>query len=414
MRISNSPSLSTISIFQEGAPSSWKKFTEIITAVALAAISYFVLGWIGLIGALAIYGIAKLLTKAPDTKPLKAPFFVSQQNYSGNLLTGELLVLNKALLQEHPPQFTNHNKAHAYAELTAGRGLVENEIRVEKFSAPRSFEKIRKTPLFSGDAPVVLAQPGTFFYPPGEHHWTANFGDQNVFFGCLGPLLAQDEQQVLEHPALSHFYSLIKKNEQHMNIRPFVHLSASGDALLIEGAKRYGELDTSTPIEGLGNIYGNHFARASEAQINQALLRFEQIQESKLFVFCAPNISANLEGQPYQEDTLRELFLSAFTAFKAIGHKDPNAIIHTGNWGCGAFGNDPKTVALLQLAAAHFSGIRRLEYYPLGHAPALASAQGLLAQIQQNNPAMTVEGFLHHLTLNAAQYGLRYGRGNGT
>jgi len=41
----------------------------------------------------------------------------------------------------------------------------------------------------------------------------------------------------------------------------------------------------------------------------------------------------------------------------------PKVIIHTGNWGCGAYGGNPEIMALLQMAAARLAGIDELVYH---------------------------------------------------
>jgi len=41
----------------------------------------------------------------------------------------------------------------------------------------------------------------------------------------------------------------------------------------------------------------------------------------------------------------------------------PEVIIHTGNWGTGAYGGDKVLMAMLQLLAAHLAGIDKLVFH---------------------------------------------------
>jgi len=377
--------------FQEGLSPVWKKIAEAIAVITIAIFATLLAGWAGLIATVLIYGAIKACALTP-----LPPQHRQQDPVEKTFNLEELL--------QNPPHFSNQNKAHAYQVLTAGRDLTEESITIRKTTLSNPPDREH---LFNRPKTQVQLFEGTFPYPVGEHHWTANFGDPHLFFGCEGPLLAQDELQVLEFPALSHLHRAILNT-------PFARLDTMGSCLLIEGAKRHGHLDTSREFPGFGNLYGNRFRAASFQQIDEALARFEIPLNSKLFVFCAPNISPDLEGQPYRYEHLHHLFINAYAAFKGIQEKDPNAVIHTGNWGCGAFGNSVAAQALMQIAAARLAGIKRIHYYPLLQAAEFNAAEQLFDQIERENPRMTVDGFLRYVEAHAAEFGLLYGRGNGT
>lgn len=365
--------------FLEGAaPPICQKSMKAIAWIAMTALAYFIAGWVGLVASTLAFGATQLSSKPP---PFVQPCLV-----------------RKIHPQDFYAPFRNLNKAYAHHLLTENRPLLEDQITLEK----RQISQLPDTLLNQQQKPKVTLKEGPFAYLAGQHHWTANFGDRKVFFGSITGLLAQDELQALEHPAISHVFVAIE------NDPIFGKLDLNGSALLVEGAKRYGKLND------LEHLYGNQFAEAPLPDVGRAIERFPDPQESKLFVFVAPHIAPQREGMPYQYTDLRALFSNAFAAFSSIAAKDANAVIHTGNWGCGAFGNDPKTVALIQLAAARFAGIRDMHYYPLGSAPALRAAEDLLQKIEREHPRFTAEEFLRHLTAFAAEYGLVYRRGNGT
>jgi hypothetical protein len=59
------------------------------------------------------------------------------------------------------------------------------------------------------------------------------------------------------------------------------------------------------------------------------------------------------------------VLVTAFTGFSACKLESGpyETVIHTGNWGCGAYGGNPTLMALLQLIAAWLAGIDCLVYH---------------------------------------------------
>lgn len=307
-------------------------------------------------------------------------------------------------------RFSNPNKLFAYNQLTANAPSNALDCQFSKY-ALNDHQTVANSLLFSHQAPAAIHRDTAFLYDastPAQKHWFPNFADQNLFGYAFGPLLAQDELQVLEHPAL---YHLKLKLEQEG-----INRLAGNEIALIEGALRLGHLDMQTPLASGYTLYGNYFAYASQDQIASKLTTFNSPHHSNIFAMAAPHISTHLAHQPYQKDHLEQLFYRAYTAFSAAKEKSGSnceTCVHTGNWGAGAFGNDAKTVALIQLAAARLAQVN-LFYYPLNNAHDFVAAQNLLHQIEQENPQLTVDAFLNHLTENASPYQLLYGVGNGT
>jgi hypothetical protein len=314
-------------------------------------------------------------------------------------------------LSQHRQRIINPNKLFVYNQLTQGRS-VGNQVTVRKFGLqdPRSLES---RPLFNPTKPQVICVNGPFRYDVSTSdtiHWTANFADKLLFGFCEGSLLAEDELQVLEHPALAHIADALSPDER--TLHPL-------EVALFQNVPRLGALDAFTPLGLFPNsptLYGNYFASATQAQILTRLTRFDNPVASNIFAIEAPRIHPILKDQPYQRSDLEKLFFTFYNAARGVKEicAGKKVVLHSGNWGAGAFGNDPKTVHLVQLAAARCAGVDELRMYPFTQQNAHREAKELLHQIKYQFPQMTVGGFLDHLTANAVRYGLRYKEGNGT
>lgn len=314
-----------------------------------------------------------------------------------------------ALVPSHAShQITNPNKLYVYHQLTQGRAISSDPITAQKFALdPAALENL---PLFGHPEPNVSLVNGPFRYDSSTAdtiYWTANFADSNLFGFCEGPLLAQDELQVLEHPALAHLKHALPSDQRTLN--PY-------EVALFQNVPRLGALDTSTPLPNGQTLYGNYFANANQAEILSRLTRFSNPTKSNIFAIAAPHISSALNGQLYTRRNLELLFFTFHNALKRIKETCPGkkVVIDMGNWGMGAFGNGGKAVYLALLAAAHFTQADTIRMHPLSRVGEFHAAKQLLAQIKAGFPQITVGQFLDHSTQNAAAYNLRYGLGNGT
>ncbi len=315
------------------------------------------------------------------------------------------LVINPS---QHPQNISNPNKLFVYNQLVRSH-VVGDRIVAQKFSLSKP-ELLKSAALFTSPKPHTAIVSGGFRYDPSSadtSHWTANFADSHLFGFCEGPLLAQDELQVLEHPALAHVKNALPPEMRRLNLY---------DAALFQNVPRFGSLDTTTPFLDGRTLYGNNFSAAAQSDILARLHPLASPTSSNIFAIAAPHISRALKDQPYQKSDLQTLFLTAYNAFHGIKEvsSGKKIVIHTGNWGAGAFGNDPKTVYILQLAAARFAGIDEIRMHPMNEHNQLTAASLLLDQIEVQFPQMTIEQFLDHLAANAASYGLKYKEGNGT
>jgi hypothetical protein len=85
---------------------------------------------------------------------------------------------------------------------------------------------------------------------------------------------------------------------------------------------------------------------------------------TNLIAMEAPSYGRGLYTPAQIEDVLSNAttgFLAARLETEAAGATQ--AVVHTGFWGCGAFGGDRTLMALLQLVAARLAGLSRLVFH---------------------------------------------------
>jgi hypothetical protein len=361
------------------------------------------------------------------------------------------------------------NKKHVYTKVVATReDQIGDDIPVTKYECTKALD-LEKVSLFVNPSKIIKMAviSGSFPYEASTEatlYWTPNFADVNLFGYASGSLLAQDEQQVLEHPVL-YFYKYDKSFTEDLkslkeyeviffqnvprmgNLDTFSPVTEKGwlsivlrifkvartlygnnfsVASLEQNVPRMGNLDTFSPVTEKGwlsivlrifkvtrTLYGNNFSVASLEQIDEKLTLLNPPVRSNIFAILAPRGAA---GQCYSRVELAKLFFRSLTACYGIKKLSGSrqSVMYVGNWGMGAFGNDPKASYLLQLAAADFSQVDEIRVHALEHKQAFQEATELLRYIKTNFPGMTVGEFLTHLAENAKKYGLYWRNGNGT
>lgn len=271
----------------------------------------------------------------------------------------ERLELDAAeLVQSHPPKWQDANKR------------VVQEVALPAGSVHSGTIHYSRWPAFGLPASIPAAQAhvegreGYFDYPciaPGQGRiWHVNFADPHLFAFYGGALFAQDEVQVTEHPALASLY-------EHLSSGRAKALTVEGGRptpVLVAGVERRCRVDT-------GGLYGNAFSRARAEAVRRATTRIEPPTVSSILAMAAP---AHGSG-PYTAVQVRLILLTAWSGFAAARAESERldgaraVAVHTGFWGCGAFGGNRTVMSALQIVAARLAGVELVFF--TGSAPGI-------------------------------------------
>ncbi|MCP4990211.1 MAG: hypothetical protein GY928_30485 [Colwellia sp.] len=194
--------------------------------------------------------------------------------------------------------------------------------------------------------------------------WYLNFAHHDLFVAYGGPLFAQDEMQVAEHPALGSLREALLKSE----IKPFTVENKKPTPILIKGVERRCHIATDPNSAQLrpSGLYGNKFSRADKKAIELATMSLTPPTITNLIAMEAPSRGWGL----YTEEQIIYILKTAFTGFSAAKLEEnsmesgqTSTIIHTGFWGCGAYGGNRILMALLQLLAANMAKVEKLVFH---------------------------------------------------
>lgn len=297
-----------------------------------------------------------------------------------------------ALMAEHPPRFSHPNKKTVY-RIACPEGSVHTGTLV--FSR---WEEMRLPQRLPASASTVFeARPDIYSYDTADvrandREWHVNFADTNLFFGCGTGLFAQDEIQVAEHPALGALREALRARRVEcsttQNGRP--------TPVLITGAERRCAI-------ALAGLYGNRFASASEAAITKAVRALQPPPVSNIIAMAAP---AGGSGT-YTAEEIEYILATAYTAFRAAKRESPGKeiTIHTGFWGCGAFGGCRGLMIVLQLCAARLAGADKIVIHTYNDAGMRHYQKALKMLSELTASECTVEALIGKLQAIGFQWG---------
>jgi hypothetical protein len=270
------------------------------------------------------------------------------------------------LASEHPPRLHDRNKKLVYDIACPPGSVYAGEIQFSRWVAVGF-----PSATFEDGRPEVEVREDFFGYEPGGAggnavEWYLNFANFDLFSAYGGALFAQDEMQVAEHPALASLREALIAD----GVRPLAVESGQPTPALVTGVERRCRIATN-PDESQGRprgLYGNEFGHAAPDVVERATTPIVPPTRTNILAIEAP---AGGSGR-YMVNQIVFILRTAFAGFTAAGEETrrlvnrddaPKVVIHTGFWGCGAYGGNRVLMALLQLVAAHLARVDRLVFH---------------------------------------------------
>jgi hypothetical protein len=288
--------------------------------------------------------------------------------------------VTSALMEEYRPAWHHPNKRIVFE--IALPGAHGGRLAYSRWTAmplPESLE-------LATAGRLVRVLDGFYDYTPSLDpeegiEWHVNFADPHLFVAYASSLFAQDEMQVAEHPALGALREALVADR----LAAVTVEKGEPTPVLVMGVERRCRVATDPDAaEGRpAGLYGNAFARADGDAVRRATTPIEPPTITNLIAMAAP---PGDHGR-YGADEIESVLTTAFTGFRAAvleSHRErgpmTSVAIHTGYWGCGAFGGNRVLMALLQVLAAGSAGLDQLVFHvggPGGRDP-LEEALGFL------------------------------------
>jgi len=293
------------------------------------------------------------------------------------------------LVTKYPPCLYDRNKEIVF-DMSSPRGAIHAGTivfsRWHDMELPGTVTRGQRRPRFE-------LRKDFFSYEPSSRErvdWHLNFAHHDLFCCYGGRLFAQDEIQVAEHPALAS----LRHGLLDMDIAPLAVEHGVPTPALVMGVERRCRVATEMNLdEGRpGGLYGNRFSQADEDAIRCATKVIDPPTTSNILAMEAPVCGV---GQ-YDREELEFVLSTAITGFSAAVGESRAKIspgvktaIHTGFWGCGAYGGNRELMPLLQMIAACGSGLDTMVFHSgedsFGYDEALERLEDLLPVGQEVN-----------------------------
>ena len=215
--------------------------------------------------------------------------------------------------------------------------------------------------------------------------------------------------QVAEHPALAS----LRHGLLDAGLKPLTVEHGKPTPALIMGVERRCHVATDpNPAEGRpGGLYGNSFSGADEDVIRRATKVIDPATISNILAMEAPSYGVGR----YTRDQIEFVLSTALTGFSAAiiaSRKVSPSVqttVHTGYWGCGAYGGNQNLMPLLQLIAACGSGINTMVFHSGPDSTGYARAQKLLEELLPVDKEIVLETLLSQIENMGFEWGVSDG-----
>ncbi len=286
----------------------------------------------------------------------------------------------QSLIDSHPPQLKNANKKIVYQIASPPNSIHHGRLTFSRWQAI-PLTQIDPAPIHETAFEERIGYFEYKSFPDLDRvEWYLNFAHSDLFCAYGFAVFAQDELQVAEHPSLASLREALLSAK----IEPLTVANGMPTPITIRGVERRCKIaiDVNPQQQRPFGLYGNNFARASAEAV---ALATQPIDPSTITNIIAMEAPAGGYGS-YQYDEIEYVLTTAVTGFSAakiesqLVSESPLTIVHTGFWGCGAYGGNRVLMALLQLLAARFARLDRLIFHTtdLEGSQALSKAHKIL------------------------------------
>ncbi len=328
-----------------------------------------------------------------------------QPGYLASMERAEFVT--QQLMTEHPPVLYDRNK-RAVFDIACPAGCVHGGT----LSYTRWLHMELPDTATPADAVSrVEARDDVYDYAPSANatavEWHVNFADPRLFVAYGSGLFAQDEMQVAEHPSLGALREALLARDWSAKTAE----QGRCTPVLVKGVERRCRVATDrNAAEGRARgLYGSAFSAAPGDIVRRATAAIEPPTITNLIAIAAPFGHVG-RYTPMQIDLILE---TAYTGFRAavIESDGAPAVVHTGFWGCGAFGGHRVLMAMLQVLAAEMAGVKQLVFHTFDSA-GRGALDDALRRIRGDLPALATE--TSALVQQVAAMGFNWGASNGT
>lgn len=270
------------------------------------------------------------------------------------------------LVAEHPPRLSHPNK-QAIHEVACPRGTQHTgHIHITRWP-PKMLPELMSP---AADCAMIVRKAIYDYEPlrPQSMEWHVNFADRHLFAAYGSGLFAQDEIQVAEHPALASVLEALLA----LGLPPLTSECNRPTPILVSGAQRRCRVSIEPDADRgrPAGLYGCAFARASADTVRQATQRIDPPETSHILAMSAPTGGSGV----YTRNEIHRILMTAFTGFSAAVEEtarlkpEATTAVHTGFWGCGAFGGNRVLMTLLQILAARMVPLDALIFHTVDDA----------------------------------------------
>lgn len=289
---------------------------------------------------------------------------------------GQLSVKCEELMRDFPPKYDNPRKKAFYEKAAFCHRNQKGIIKISRVEF--SYEKAGEILMKKNDFDLKWTPKFYDYQNDGktenDYVWYVNFADPVLFGYYDGDLFVQDEIQTLEMPLLAssmHYLdSLNDENFKTLTVETVLDIETltkkkKPKPYLLENVPHWISVNTMPKLKdgSTVSIYGRNFRTASDEAIENGLNVVQEEIRRNIIAIAAP-----VGRDSYKKNEIFQILETLISSFSAAVKQTKEkrverCVIHSGNWGCGAFGGNLELAYLCQLFAASVCGVDELHLH---------------------------------------------------